>query len=68
MPSDPVFERGRFTLQGKETVGVYLMLKSEESRLDTTMLQLMDRLERELYRLLTIDEFENLKTLYDKNI
>ena len=68
MPSNPVFEHGRFALQGREIVAVYLLLKSQESRLDTTMLQLLDRLERGLYKQLTIDEFENLKTLYNKNI
>jgi hypothetical protein len=68
LPSSSLFKHGRFALQGKEIVAVYLLLKSEESRLDTTMLQLLDRLERELYKQLTIDEFENLKTLYNKNI
>jgi hypothetical protein len=44
------------------------MLKDRESELDGTLLQLLDRLERELYRELTIDEFENIRNLYDKKI
>jgi len=43
---------------------VYLLLKSREKELDEILLQLLNRLERELYRNLTIDEFENIGTLY----
>jgi len=53
-----------FPLKGREILGVYLLLKSREKELDEILLQLLNRLERELYRNLTIDEFENIGTLY----
>lgn len=54
-----------FALKGREVLAVYLMLKDGEARLDETLLQLLDRLERGLYKELTIDEFENIRKLYD---
>ena len=54
-----------FLLKGKEILGVYLLLKDREAELDETLLQLLDRLERTLYQELTIDEFENIRALYD---
>lgn len=54
-----------FALKGREVLAVYLMLKDGEARLDETLLQLLDRLERGLYQELTIDEFENIRKLYD---
>jgi hypothetical protein len=53
-----------FPLKGREVSGVYLMLKDREQELDETLLQLLDRLERSLYRELTIDEFENIRERY----
>lgn len=55
-------------MQGREALGVYFMLKDRESELDETLLQLLDRLERELYQELTIDEFENIRNFYYKKI
>jgi hypothetical protein len=55
-----------FQLKGREILGVYLQLKDREAELDATLLQLLDRMERTLYRELTIDEFENVRTLYHK--
>jgi hypothetical protein len=55
-----------FSLKGREVLAVYLMLKDREAQLDETLLQLLDRLERGLYRELTIDEFENIRNLYDE--
>jgi hypothetical protein len=54
-----------FPLKGREILGVYLLLKDREAELDETLLQLLDRLERTLYQELTIDEFENIRALYD---
>ncbi len=68
MKSKTPFEGRDFPLQGREALGIYFMLKDKESELDETLLQLLDRLERELYRELTIDEFENIRNLYDKKI
>ena len=55
-----------FQLKGREILGVYLQLKDREAELDATLLQLLDRMERTLYAELTIDEFENIRTLYHK--
>lgn len=68
MKSKVLFEGGDFPLQGREALGVYFMLKDRESELDETLLQLLDRLERELYQELTIDEFENIRNFYYKKI
>jgi hypothetical protein len=53
-----------FPLKGRETLGVYLLLKDREAELDETLLQLLDRLERALYQEMTIDEFENIRRSY----
>ncbi len=68
MKSKAPLEGGDFPLQGREALGVYFMLKDRESELDETLLQLLDRLERELYQELTIDEFENIRNFYYKKI
>jgi hypothetical protein len=68
LKSKAPFEGGDFLLQGREALGIYFMLKDRESELDETLLQLLDRLERALYQELTIDEFENIRNLYDKKI
>jgi len=68
LKSKAPFEDRDFPLQGREVLGIYFMLKDRESELDGMLLQLLDRLERELYRELTIDEFENIRNLYDKKI
>ena len=68
MKSKAPFEGGDFPLQGREALGVYFMLKDRESELDETLLQLLDRLERELYQELTIEEFENIRNFYYKKI
>jgi len=54
-----------FPLKGREILGVYLLLKDREAELDATLLQFLDRLERTLYQDLTIEEFENIRTLYE---
>jgi len=68
LKSKALFEGGDFPLQGREALGVYFMLKDRESELGETLLQLLDRLERELYQELTIDEFENIRDLYGEKI
>ena len=68
MKSEISFDGMSFPLQGSEALGVYFMLKDKESELDKTLLQLLDRLERALYQELTIEEFENIRNLYDKKI
>jgi hypothetical protein len=53
-----------FSLKDREILAVYLMLKDSEGELDEILLKLLDRLSRQLYRNLTIDEFENIRELY----
>jgi hypothetical protein len=53
-----------FPLKDREVLGIYLLLKERERELDEPMLKLLDRLERVLYRELTIDEFENIREKY----
>ena len=53
-----------FQLKDREVLGVYLLLKDREAALDHDLLQLLDRMERTLYRELTIDEFENIRRSY----
>ena len=55
-----------FPLKGREILGVYLLMKTREDHLDETLLQLLNRLERQLYENLTIDEFEHIDTLYNR--
>jgi hypothetical protein len=55
-----------FPLKEREILAVYIILKDRETNLDDTQLQLLDRLERVLYRELTIDELENIRELYKK--
>ena len=56
-----------YPLKGGEILGVYILLKDREAELDEAMLQLLDRLERTLYQELTIDEFENIRAIYERH-
>lgn len=53
-------------LKGLRLAGVYLLLKEGESRLDPCMCGLADELEGYLYDRLSIEEMEEIKTLYKK--
>ena len=55
-----------FPLKGREILGLFILLKDREGELDAPILQLLDRLERTLYQELTIDEFENIRALYER--
>jgi hypothetical protein len=68
LKSKAPFEGRSFPLHGREALAIYFMLKDRESELDEMLLQLLDRLERELYQELTIDEFQNIRNLYYKKI
>jgi len=52
------------TLEGKEIVAVYLLLKRGEPALDATLTSVRSRIERMLYSALSIEEFENLEKIY----
>ena len=56
------------TLNRVETISVYLLLKTDENKLDPIRLRLLSRLEKRLYKELSIEEFESLNELYHKVI
>jgi hypothetical protein len=51
-----------------EAVGLYLMLKGREKELDSVLQGLLTRLETTLFEALSIEELENLDSLYSKKI
>ena len=57
-----------FSLDSREMLGVFLVLKERKSSLDPLLARLLRRMEQRLYTELTIDEFENLPALYRKKI
>jgi hypothetical protein len=52
-------------LTEKEIIGIYLLLKDNELKLDKTMQMLYNNLEKRIQSELTIEEFENIKELYE---
>ena len=56
-------------LSENEIIGIYLLFKDNELRLDKTLRRLYNNLEKRIQNSLTIEEFEKLKDLYEqKNI
>ncbi len=55
-------------VEKKEIVGLYLFLKHHEQDLDKRLFPLLIRLEEYLFNRLSIQEMEDLPTLYNKNI
>jgi len=51
-----------------EVMGLYMMLKDRENGLDWTMTKLLNRLERHVYGMLTIEELENIERAYRSRI
>ncbi len=51
-----------------ETEGLYLLLKSNENELDSVLTGLLKKIETNLYEKLSIEEIENLSTLYLKKL
>jgi hypothetical protein len=54
----------RTDLEGKEAVGLYLFLRRHEEELDTATLSVLNRLEQELFRRLSIEDMEHLEQRY----
>ncbi len=54
------------TIDKTEIIGLYLFFKKNEKSIDKKLLPLINRIEKELFEILTIDEYENIETLYDK--
>jgi hypothetical protein len=51
-------------VEGDDVVGLYVMLKRQEEELDWSMNALLNRVERELFRHLSIEEMESLEERY----
>ena len=51
-----------------ELVGLYLFLKQHENELDGVISAFLYKIEMQLYERLSIEEIEDLPTLYGKNI
>ena len=60
--------RDRLSLEQAEELGIYLLLKEREPSLDRILLALLNRIERRLYARYSIDEFENIKQIYQNTI
>ena len=55
-----------FDLTDKESIGLYMRLKKDESTLDDTMTRVLLRIEKVLYRQLTVEDMENIESTYDR--
>ena len=55
-----------FDLTDKELIGLYMSLKNNEMALDGTMARVLLRIEKILYRKLTVAEMENIESAYDR--
>ncbi len=53
-------------LSENEIIGIYLLLKDNELRLDKTLCRLYNNLEKRIQNSLTIEEFEKLKDIYEQ--
>lgn len=51
-----------------ELVGLFLFMKQRENELDTVLSAFLHKIELQLYERLSIEEIEDLPTLYGKNI
>lgn len=54
------------TLVDNEILGVYLLLKRDEPKLDKPLSGVLSKIERTLYSELSIDQLENIESLYRK--
>ena len=55
-------------LQGMELVGLYLFLTKRQDKLDVHLALLLTKIEKKLYSILSINDFENLEYYYNNNI
>ena len=52
------------TINDRELVGLHLLLKANEMKLDRTLQALLGKTERILYQNLSVEQLENLSDLY----
>ena len=55
-------------LNGREIMGLHLLLKDREMELDETMQGLLFKTEKLLYERLSVEELENLSQLYGEKL
>lgn len=55
-------------LTGREIIGIYLQLKKHEAELDSTLESVAERIEALLFDNLSIEQFEELESLYRSNV
>lgn len=51
-----------------ETIGLFIQLRNNEEKLDTRMLKLLNKLEKNIYTQLSIQEMENIEVYYKETI
>ena len=56
------------SIDGQEVVALYVFLRQHETELDTRTLALYERLERQLHNRLSIEQMENIESIYEQGI
>lgn len=56
------------SLNGREIVGLHLLLKANEMELDETLQVVLQKTEKVLYEKLSVEELENLSDLYREKL
>lgn len=56
------------SIDGQEVVALYVFLRRHETELDARSLALYERLERQLHKRLSIEQMENIETIYEQGI
>ena len=55
-------------LKETESLGIYILLKKQENTLDKNLRALLQRLEKSFWEIYSIDEMENIESVYEKKI
>lgn len=56
------------SIDGQDVVGLFVFLRRHEMELDTRLVALYERLERQLHSRLSIEQMENIETIYEQGI
>lgn len=54
------------SIDGQDVVALYVLLRKHEMELDSRMGALYERLERRLHDRLSIEQMENIETIYEQ--
>ncbi len=55
-------------IEGNELIGIYLMLIKNEGNLDTNLQLVRYKIEKEIFKYLSIEEIETIGELYAKKV